>query len=63
MMNEDELKKLAIKFHDQIVDDGAYTHTQEEIAMLVDAGYLSAMKKRNRYEITHKLWQAVKKSE
>lgn len=58
-MTEDELKKLAIKFHDQITDGDGYTHSEKEIAELVKAGYLEPMKKRNHYTITDKLWDIL----
>jgi len=58
-MTEDELRKLAIRFHDQITDGDGYTHSKEEIAELVTARYLEPMKKRNQYKITDKLWDIL----
>lgn len=58
-MTEEEIKKLAIQFHDQITDGDGYTHNKEEIEVLVKAGYIEPMKKRNHYMITNKLWDIL----
>ena len=54
-----QVSASAIKFYDQIIDSGSYTHSPNEINDLIKAGYIKKAKRRGYFNATDKLLALV----
>lgn len=51
--------ELAIQFYKQVTDGNGYTHSQDEIDLLMEMGYIKKRRFSDHYYIADKLWDIL----